>query len=248
LTSWEGPRPEINDIEFTLRFDRAASGYRMDLAFIPSEAQRESVPRAVAELAGRPVTFLVAMDASIQALDDEPAFWAALEAAFAARAAPPARAIPVEAVELMRAVRRLPDEQRLAMLAGPALQVLAAARLEAVTGERRRLTRATQTMFGRALAELTVTVTRVEADRAEISLEAAVPPERLQAMLQAVAPPEPAGAQAFSVLSSSHDERIEVSLVTGLVSHVAGRAVVEMDLGGRCIRIRQNVLVEAVEG
>lgn len=248
-TSWEGNRPRYVDMSFSLHFERAGAGYRMVLAHMLSDAQRARTPAGVLVLA-EPVAFLLDADGRVVAMEDEDAYWAALDQAVdALRPELRARDPQAEARlrEMVRALRSLADADRLAVLSELAAPVLSAAGLDLVTGTPQRMTRPVQFILGRPVAELSLSVSRLGDGRARVEVEADVPAERLREVVAALVAAGVSGLEPYTVLSSSHEGSIEVSLETGLAHRATIRTGIEVEANGKCERLRQDHVVERIE-
>jgi hypothetical protein len=250
IVSWDDNRPEIVEMEFSLRFERNPDGYRMTLTPIPSERQRAEAPPAAAAFVERPMIFRVAADGAILAMIDEAAYWAAFDAAIAAARPALGGRDPVwegAIAAALGAMRALPDAERASMLGALAVPVLFTAGLGLVTGEPLRLDRPVLSMFGRVPARVTYSLGRVQAGRASVATEADISPTDAEATFVRLISPALPQPPSPRVLRTTHQEEIEVSLDTGLALRSVARLMVEIEIGGECHRMRARHEVERAD-
>jgi hypothetical protein len=238
-------------IDFNIRFERAGDGYRMTVTHIVPPALRGAQYASMAALLARPIVMRVDGEGNLVSMENEAAYWASIEQAMAPmleqggdpRAAAAARG-------LLRDMRNMPDEERLAKIGENFVPILGFAGDELARGASRREPRTVQTPLGPLNREVVVTIDKVEDGIAYVTSVVTVPPQQMeQAMRQLLSRLGPDAAQVagqLRVLSFEQRERGEVSVETGLARRFELQRTMEMEAQGQRGRSTTTQTVELV--
>ena len=241
-------------LDFVATFARAGEGYRMSVNYVvpggAGGAGGGDVDPAAA-LMLRPLAFRLGADATVLGLEDEAAYWSALEAAADRSLAARGAATP-ELRERLRAflgdLRALPDAERLAKIGEIVLPIVAMAGADLDTGEADSVSGPVETPFGRLTADVTQSVERIEGGIAHASTVARINPADAEAMMRAGFARfagEGAALPEIRVTAFDDEERAEVSIETGLARRYEARRSVELEIAGQRERVGTIVTVTA---
>jgi len=251
-----GPAERTITLDFTARFDRAGDGYRMTVAYqLPPAAGARSRDPALLVLQ-RPLSLRIGADGTLLSLDDEPAYWAGVEALLARMVAEDGGGTP-EGREAMRRIvadmRGLPEDVRVEKLAENFLPLIAMSGAELIISEPVTWTGETETIFGPLTANQTLTLDRVADGIAYIKSETTVPREDMdEAMRTMFARLTPPGAGRpvppdFRFHSAENSEISEVAIETGLTRRYRATRTIDLEAQGQRQRGGTVISLERLE-
>jgi hypothetical protein len=223
LTSTEtrGGQAQTMTLDMRVVFRRDGAGYVISATYNLPPGIPRSHPMVAVLL--RPLELRLDADGEIVGMVDEPAYWAAIDGItddiIRSLGADPRGAEAVR--NMFRAMRAMPDEERLALVARNVIPLFEYAGFEMEVGETRQGISDTESPFGPITQEFAVTLESAEGDTARMRSVVRLAPGQIERLMRAIQ--ERFGASAVAdagaaaaQLPPERIETYEVSLRTGL--------------------------------
>ena len=240
--SEDGAATKRGETRLEVGFRRAGTGYVMDATILPDNLPPEIAADPAFAALTLPMSFRVNADGEITGIDDEAQYWAAFEQLVQKTEKPADAASRRAAVE---ALRKLPDENRLAMLSANVAPLLALSASEFPLGEALEGEQEGMTPVGPVPQQVRVTLERVASGRAHVTSVTTTSAAAFEAAMRAFidrAKGAPLGAGKF--LSLELRDTYEVSMATGLVERQVSQTTAEMEVDGKRSRMVRTNTVE----